>query len=126
MNRNYFIFIGTLFLLLAVCEKKMEDQKIFFRLMKKNQKDITILQVNSNVRFLDFTGEITLLDNKVEFRVLNETTQFYTIRFYSFDTFSVDGTFCTKPGFRKIESSSFDWLFALFLIVFALRGGGGF
>lgn len=126
MNRNYFIFIGTFFLLLATCEKKMEDQKIFFRFMEKNQKDITILQVNSNIRFLDFTGEITLSDNKVEFRLQNETTAFYAIRFYSFDTFSVDGTFCAKPGFRKIESSSFDWLFALFLIVFAVRGGGGF
>jgi hypothetical protein len=38
MKRNYFILIGTLFLLLAVCEKKMEDQKRFFRFMEKKFK----------------------------------------------------------------------------------------
>jgi hypothetical protein len=55
----------------------------------------------------------------------NENKAFYAIRFHSFDTFSVDGSFCTNPGHRKIERSSFDWLFALFLIFFAVRGGLG-
>jgi hypothetical protein len=123
MNRNYFILIGTLFLLLAACEKKMEDQKRFFRLMEKNSTGITILQVKSNISFLDLAGEITMSDNKLEFRLLNnENRAFYALRFHSIDKFSVDGTFCANPGFRKIERSSFDCVFALFLIFFAVRG----
>ncbi len=117
------MLIGTLFLLLAVCEMKMADQKRCFRFMEKNSKSITILQVNSTSKFIDFTGEITLSDNEIEFRLLNENRAFYAIRFHSIDTFSVDGTFCARPGCRKIENSSFDCVFALILIVFALWGG---
>jgi hypothetical protein len=126
MNRNYFILIGTLFLLLAACEKKMEDQKRLFRLMEKNSKGFTILQVKSNICFTDLSGEITLLDNELDFRIFHKNRAFYVLRFHSIHTLSVDGTFCANPGFRKIERSSLDWLFALFLIFFALRGGGGF
>ncbi len=126
MNRNYFILIGMLFLLLAACEKKMEDQKKFFRLMEKNSNGITILEVKSNICFTDFAGKITLLDNELEFRLLHENRAFYALRFHSIDKFSVDGTFCANPGFRKIERSSFDCVFALFLIFFAVRGGLGF
>ncbi|MCA1758652.1 MAG: hypothetical protein LC658_02690 [Bacteroidales bacterium] len=126
MKRNYFIIIGTLFLLLVACEKKIADQKRIFHLMEKSSKSITILEVKSNFDFTDFAGKITLSDNELEFRFLHENRTFYSIRFHSIDKFSVGGTFCAKPGFRKIESSSFDWVFALFLIVFALRGGLGF
>jgi hypothetical protein len=125
MKRNYFMLIGTLFLLLVVCEKEMADQKRCLRFMEKNSKSITILQVNSNSKFIDLTGEINLSDNEIEFRLLNENRTFYAIRFHSIDTFSVDGTFCTNPGFRQIESSSFDCIFAMLLILFALRGGLG-
>jgi len=119
------MLIGTLFLLLVVCEMKIADQKRCFRFMEKNSKSITLLQVNSTSKFIDFTGEITLSDNEFEFRLLNENRAFYAIRFHSIDTFSVNGAFCANPGFRKIERSSFDCVFALFLIVFALRGGPG-
>lgn len=120
------MLIGTLFLLLVVCEMKMADQKRCFRFMEKNSKSITILQVNNKSKFIDLTGQITLSDNEIEFRLLNEHRAFYAIRFHSIDTFSVDGTFCSRPGFRKIERSSFDWLFALSLIFFAIRGSLGF
>jgi len=56
MKRNYFMLIGTLFLLLVVCEKEMADQKRCLRFMEKNSKSITILQVNSNSKFIDLTG----------------------------------------------------------------------
>ncbi len=108
MKRNYFILIGTLFLLLVVCENKMSEQKRFFRLMEKNSTGITILQINSNISFLDLTGEITLTKDKVEISLLNnENSAFYAIRFHSINTFSVDGTICANPGFRKIKYSSF-------------------
>jgi len=95
--------------------------------MEKNSKGITILQVNSNISFLDLTGEITLTKDEIEISLLNnENTAFYALRFHSINTFSVNGTFCANPGFRKINQSSFDWLFALFLIFFAVRGGLGF
>ncbi len=125
MKRNYFMLIGTLFLVLVVCEKKMADQKRCFQFMEINSKSSTILQFGSNNKFIDFTGEIALWDNEIEFRLLNENKVFYAIRVHSIDTFSVDGIFCVHPGFRKIERSSFDCVFALFLIVFALRGGLG-
>jgi hypothetical protein len=125
MKRNYFILIGTLFLLLVVCEKKMADQKRCFRFMEKNSGGTTLLQINSNCKYIDLTGEINLSDNEIEFRLLNENRAFYALRVHSIDTFSVNGTFYTSPGFRKIENSSLDWVFALFLIVFALRGSLG-
>jgi len=95
MKRNYFMLIGTLFLLLVVCEKEMADQKRCLRFMEKNSKSITILLANSTSKFIDLTGEINLSDNEIEFRLLNENRAFYVIRFHSIDTFSVDGTFCT-------------------------------
>jgi hypothetical protein len=125
MKRHHFILIGTFFVLLAVCEKKMEEQKKFFRLMEKNSKSITILQISSNNKIIDFTGEITLSDHEIEFRLLNENRAFYAIRFHSLNSFSVDGTFCASPGDRKIERSSFDRVFAILLIVFAVRGSLG-
>lgn len=125
MKRNYFMLIGTLFLLLVVCEMKLADQKRCFRFMEKNSVGTTLLQINSNCKYIDITGEINLSDNEIEFRLLNENKAFYAIRFHSIDTFSVAGAYCANPGFRKIERSSFDCVFALFLIVFALRGGPG-
>jgi hypothetical protein len=46
------------------------SKKILSVYGEKVQKGITILQVKSNVRFLDFTGEITFSDNELEFRLL--------------------------------------------------------
>lgn len=76
--------------------------------------------------FIDLAGEITLSDNEMEFRMLNKNGVVYSICFHSVDRFSIDGTFCANPGYRKIKRSSFDWLFALFLIAFAVRSGLGY
>lgn len=122
MKRHHFILIGTLFLLLVVCEMKMDDQKKFFRFMEKNSKSTTILKIGSNHKIIDFTGEISFSDHEIEFRLLNNNQAFYSIRFDSFGSFSVDGAFCANPGNRKIERSSYDRVFAILLIVFAVRG----
>lgn len=119
------MLIGTLFLLLVVCETKIANSKRCFQFMEKNSKSTTILRIGSNNKFLDFAGEMALSGNEIEFRLLHENRAFYAIRFYSNDTFSVDGTFYTKPGFRKIERNSFDCVFATLLIFFALRGSLG-
>ena len=119
------MLIGALFLLFVVCETQMADQKRCFRFVEKNTNGSIIFQLGSNNKFNDFTGEIALSDNEIEFRLLNENKEFYAIRFHSIDTFSVDGTSCVHPGLRKIERSSFDCVFALFIIFFAVRGGFG-
>jgi uncharacterized pyridoxamine 5'-phosphate oxidase family protein len=71
----------------VACEKKMADQKKYFRFMEKNSKSITILQISSNNKFIDFTGEITLSNNEIELRLLNNNKGFYSIRVHSINTF---------------------------------------
>jgi len=125
MKRHHFILIGTLFLLLAVCEKKNGTSKKFFRFMEKSSDRTILFQINNNSGCANFAGEINFSDNGLEFILMQERQVFYCLRFHSVQTFSVDGSFCISPGNRKIERSSFDWVFALILIVFALRGGLG-
>jgi len=125
MKRNYFMLIGTLLLLLVVCERKMEHQKKFFRFMEKSSDRTTLFQINNNSGCANFTAEIIFSDSGLEFILMQEKQVFYCLRFHSVHTFSVDGFFCVSPGNRKIERSSFDCVFALILIVFALRGGLG-
>ena len=125
MKRHHYMLIGTLFLLLAVCEDKIEDSIGFFRLMERNQKGVIIFQV-CNATLPGFTGEMVFSNDEVELRLLNGTRACYAVRIHFSDIFKPSGTFCANPGVRNLERSSFDWVFALVLIVSSLRGSLGF
>ena len=124
MNRYTIIATGLIFFCFLNWEMNITDENSLW-LPEKGSGEVTVIQVNSNIPGINFSVKFSISDGQVEIVLIKENKRLYLIRFYSLNTFSVDGTKCTSPGFRQITYSSWDWLLSLVLILIAVRGAAG-
>lgn len=107
MKKNIVTLIVTLALVMWSCEKDIVVHTGFCSPIQKNSEGITILEVKSNIKYLNLTGKITLAEGEVEIKLLNpDNVAVYTLRLHSNENVSVYETFFTEPGFWKLKYKS--------------------